>query len=153
LEKQRLTAGGSNLVHVNAENLRRRVWLAALEGAKPARRDLYATRHTFATHALASGEDPGWGGAHALVRSILMVVCPTYYRYIPDLTRKDGSLLAKRLVANRPSRSKRRSAISRHLHRPRYGAGAISPSPVISQTVWTPRTFASFTCLTCRGMV
>lgn len=104
LEKQRLIAGGSKLVfpnpsggHVNAENLRRRVWLPALEGAKLARRDLYATRHTFATHALASGEDPGWV-ARMLGHTTIQMLLTTYYRYIPNLTRKDGSLLAKRLA-------------------------------------------------------
>jgi integrase len=103
LEKQRLIAGGSKLVfpnprggHVNAENLRRRVWLPALGRAKLARRDLYATRHTFATHALASGEDPGWV-AKMLGHTTLQMLMTTYYRYIPNLTRKDGSLLAKRL--------------------------------------------------------
>jgi integrase len=103
LQKQRLLAGGSKLVfpnpggtHLNAENFRRRVWQPALDRAKLARRDLYATRHTFATHALASGEDPGWV-AKMLGHTTLQMLTTTYYRYIPNLTRKDGSLLAKRL--------------------------------------------------------
>jgi integrase len=45
---------------MNLRNLRRRVWVPALAKARLKRRDLYNTRHTFATHALASGEDPGW---------------------------------------------------------------------------------------------
>jgi integrase len=67
LEKQRMIAGGRELVfpnrfgrHMNLRNLRRRVWAPALAKAGLKRRDLYNTRHTFATHALASGEDPGW---------------------------------------------------------------------------------------------
>jgi len=67
LEAQRVVAGGSELVfpnrfgkHINLRNLRRRVWRPALAKAGLKRRDLYNTRHTFATHALASGEDPGW---------------------------------------------------------------------------------------------
>ena len=66
LERQRLIAGGGNLVfpnnqggRINVANLRRRVWYDGLADAQLKRRDLYNTRHTFATHALASGEDPG----------------------------------------------------------------------------------------------
>jgi integrase len=44
---------------MNLRNLRRRVWAPALAKAGLKCRDLDNTRHTFATHALASGEDPG----------------------------------------------------------------------------------------------
>ena len=101
LEEQRLIAGGSPLVfpnprggHVNVSNLRRRVWYTTLEAADLKRRDLYNTRHTFATHALASGEDPGWV-AKMLGHTTLLMPMTRYYRYIPNLTRQDGSLLAK----------------------------------------------------------
>ena len=111
LEAQRLIAGGSTLVfpnprggHVNVSNLRRRVWYAALEKAGLARRDLYNTRHTFATHALASGEDPGWV-AKMLGHTTLLMLLTRYYRYIPNLTRQDGSLLARQL--GRPRRAAR----------------------------------------------
>ena len=68
LEEQRLIAGGNPLVfpsrlggHIKFRNLRRRVWYPTLAKAGLRRRDLYNTRHPFATHALASGEDPGVG--------------------------------------------------------------------------------------------
>ncbi len=108
LEQQRLIAGGSELVfpnrqggHINVANLPRRVWYAALEKAGLKRRDLYNTRHTFATHALASGEDPGWV-AKMLGHTTLLMLMTRYYRYIPNLTRQDGSLLAR--VLGRESR-------------------------------------------------
>jgi integrase len=103
-EAQRLIAGGSELVfpnrfggHINLRNLRRRVWYPALARAGLGRRDLYNTRHTFATHALASGEDPGWV-AKMLGHTTLTMLVTRYYRYVPNLTRKDGSLLARRLA-------------------------------------------------------
>jgi integrase len=101
LEQQRLIAGGSALAfpnrrrgHVNVSSLRRWVWYTALQKAGLKRQDLYNTRHTFATHALASGEDPGWV-AKMLGHTTLLMLMTRYYRYIPNLTRQDGSLLAK----------------------------------------------------------
>ena len=60
------------------------------------RRDLYNTLHTFATHALASGEEPGWV-ARMLGHTTLQVIFTTYYWYLQNLVRRGGSLLAKRL--------------------------------------------------------
>ena len=73
------------------------MWYTALEKAGLKRRDLYNTRHTFATHALASGEDPGWV-AKMLGHTTLLMLMTRYYRYIPNLTRQDGSLLGKQLA-------------------------------------------------------
>lgn len=107
LEQQRLIAGGSELVfpnwrggHINVSNLRRRVWYPTLTKAALKRRDLYNTRHTFATHALASGEDPGWV-AKMLGHTTLLMLMTRYYRYVPNLTRRDGTLLAKYLGRQR----------------------------------------------------
>ena len=98
-----MIAVGSELVfpnsfgkHMNLRNLRRRVWAPALARAGLKRRDLYNTRHTFATHALASGEDPGWV-AKMLGHTTLTMLMTRYYRYVPNLTRRDGTLLARRL--------------------------------------------------------
>jgi integrase len=101
LEAQRLVAAGSELVfpnirghHISIANLRRRVWYATLVKAKLRPRDFYNTRHTFATHALAAGEDPGWV-AKMLGHTTLHMLVTRYYQYVPNLTRKDGSLLAQ----------------------------------------------------------
>ncbi len=107
LEEQRTIAGAHELVfpnsrggHININNLRRRVWYAMLEKAKLRVRDFYNTRHTFATHALASGEDPGWV-AKMLGHTTLTMLVTRYYQYVPNLTRKDGSLLARALERRR----------------------------------------------------
>ena len=76
------------------------MWYTALEKAGLKRRDLYNTRHPFATHGLASGEDPGWV-AKMLGHTTLLMLMTRYYRYIPNLTRQDGSLLARQLGRRR----------------------------------------------------
>jgi len=107
LERQRVIAGGSELVfpnrfgnHMNLRNLRRSVWVPALAKAGLKRRDLYNTRHTFATHALASGEDPGWV-AKMLGHTTLTMLMTRYYRYVPNLTRRDGTLFDRQLARRR----------------------------------------------------
>jgi integrase len=107
LETQRMVAGGSELMfpnrfgkHVNLRNLRSRVWRPALKAAGLKQRDLYSTRHTFATHALASGEDPGWV-AKMLGHTTLTMLMTRYYRYVPNLTRRDGMLFDRQLARRR----------------------------------------------------
>ena len=100
LQEQRVVSAGSDLAfpnsrgrHINMANLRRRVWSATLAKAKLRPRDFYNTRHTFATHALAAGEGPGWV-AKMLGHTTLTMLVTRYYQYVPNLTRRDGSLLA-----------------------------------------------------------
>ncbi len=107
LKAQRVVAGGSELVfpnvrgqHINVNNLRRLVWYTTLAKAKLRQRDFYNTRHTFATHALAAGEDPGWV-AKMLGRTTLTMLVTRYYQCVPNLTTKDGTLLAKWLERRR----------------------------------------------------
>jgi len=76
------------------------VWYTAFEKAGLTRRDLYNTRHTSATHAVASGEDPGWV-AKLLGPTTLLMRMTRYYRYIPNFTRQDGSHLARQLGRRR----------------------------------------------------
>jgi integrase len=128
LERQRSIAGSDELVfpnsrggYININNLRPRIWYATLKrtGLRP--RDLYNTRHTFATHALASGEDPGWV-AKMLGHTTLLMLTTRYYSYIPNLTRKDGMLLARRLE-ERPSVRKTSETPSRRARGVRKGGG------------------------------
>jgi integrase len=53
-------------------------------------RRMYETRHTFASWALAGGETPDWV-AKTLGHVDTSMVYRSYYRYIPNLTRQDGS--------------------------------------------------------------
>ena len=60
-------------------------------------RRMYETRHTFASWALAAGESPEWV-ARTLGHVNTSMVYKTYGRYIPNLTRQDGSALEGLLV-------------------------------------------------------
>ncbi len=55
-------------------------------------RRMYETRHTFAFWALSKGETPEWV-AKTLGHVDTTMVFNTYSRYIPNLTRRDGSAL------------------------------------------------------------
>src|SRR5262249_54366453 len=74
------------------------VWYPAKAGLRS--RDLYNTRHTFATPTLASGGDPGWV-AKMLGDTTLTMLVTRYYGYVPNLVRQDGALLAAQLDRRR----------------------------------------------------
>lgn len=52
------------------------------------------TRHTFATLALSAGEAIGWVSKQMGHRNTKMTI-ERYYRFIPNLTRQDGSAFDK----------------------------------------------------------
>ena len=62
-------------------------------------RRMYETRHTFASWALAAGETPEWV-ARTLGHVDTSMVYQTYGRFIPNLTRKDGSAFEQQLDNN-----------------------------------------------------
>jgi integrase len=66
------------------------IWTRALQNAGLSHRRMYETRHTFASWALAAGESPEWV-ARTLGHVNTAMVYRTYGRYIPNLTRQDGS--------------------------------------------------------------
>ena len=53
-------------------------------------RNPYQTRHTFATLLLAAGESPEWI-AQQMGHSTTTMLFRVYSRYVPNLTRQDGS--------------------------------------------------------------
>jgi hypothetical protein len=61
------------------------------------RRNLYQTRHTFASNALAAGEALSWVAA-MLGHTTPEMLFQVYTRYIPNRTRRDGSALAGRMA-------------------------------------------------------
>ena len=81
---------------VDLSALRQRVWDPTLTRAGLRRRNLYQTRHSFASNALAAGENPAWV-QRQLGHTTPAMLFKTYAKYIPSLTRKDGSALAARL--------------------------------------------------------
>ena len=68
----------------------REVWARVIKKAGISHRRLYETRHTFASWALQAGESPEWV-AKTLGHTNVAMLFEVYSRYIPNLTRRDGS--------------------------------------------------------------
>ncbi len=75
----------------------REVWTRVLKKTDIRYRRMYETRHTFASWALAAGETPEWV-ARTLGHVDTSMVYRTYGRYIPNLTRQDGSAFEKQYL-------------------------------------------------------
>ena len=70
----------------------RELWGRTVRRSQLPYRRMYETRHTFASWALAAGESPEWV-ARTLGHVSTSMIYKTYGRYIPNLTRQDGSAL------------------------------------------------------------
>jgi len=68
----------------------RHVWYPTLALCFLEKRNPYQTRHTAATLWLAAGESPEWI-AHQMGHSSTTMLFRVYSRYVPNLTRQDGS--------------------------------------------------------------
>ena len=88
---------------LNLANIRHRVWYPTLQRAGIVARDLYTTRHTFVTTALAAGEQPAWVAA-VLGHTTARMIMERYYRYVPNLTRQDGKALDRYLRSGEENR-------------------------------------------------
>lgn len=100
------TGGKFDYVFVNGvghpleyNNVSRRVWHPLLRFLELPRRKAYQTRHTAATLWLASGENPEWI-AKQMGHTTTEMLFRVYSRYVPNLTRKDGSAFEQLLAAN-----------------------------------------------------
>jgi integrase len=78
---------GSPLEHNNVTN---RVWYPLLRLLNLPKRRPYQTRHTAATLWLAAGENPEWI-ARQMGHTTTEMLFRVYSRYVPNLTRQDGS--------------------------------------------------------------
>lgn len=107
LERQARITGGRfvyvfctrNGQPISTENFTKRVWYPLLRYLGLPLRRPYQTRHTAATLWLASGENPEWV-ARQLGHTTTEMLFRTYSRYIPNVTRRDGSAF-ERLVTTR----------------------------------------------------
>mgnify|MGYP000157883409 CR=1 FL=1 len=81
------------------KNFSDRVWYPLLRHLGLERRRPYQMRHTAATLWLASGEAPEWI-ARQLGHASTEMLFRVYSRYVPNLTRRDGSAI-DRLLASR----------------------------------------------------
>jgi integrase len=104
--QQAITGKASDYVFCNLlgqpldnTNFTKRVWYPLLRHLGYEARRPYQTRHTAATLWLASGEAPEWI-ARQLGHTSTEMLFTTYSRYVPNLTRQDGSAM-ERLLASR----------------------------------------------------
>jgi integrase len=70
------------------------IWYPLLKRLNLSKRRPYETRHTAATLWLAAGENPEWI-ARQLGHSNTQILFDTYSRFVPNLTRMDGSAANK----------------------------------------------------------
>ncbi len=97
LLEQRQVTGRWDFVFCNSvgkplchRNVTKRVWYPLLRHLGLRKRPPYQTRHTAATLWLASGENPEWV-ARQLGHTTTEMLFRRYSRFIPNLTRQDGS--------------------------------------------------------------
>ncbi len=94
---------------VDAHNFTQRVWDPLLRYLAIKRRRPYECRHTAATLWLAAGENPEWI-ARQLGHTSTEMLFRVYSRYVPNLTRNDGSamdrMLRSRITINEQTNSR-----------------------------------------------
>ena len=102
---ERISGSRSDYVFCNAQgepicldNFSTRVWHPLLQHLELEARRPYQTRHTAATIWLAAGENAEWI-ARQLGHTSVEMLFKTYSRYIPNLTRNDGSAVEGLLSA------------------------------------------------------
>lgn len=98
------TSSKGGPLHIN--NVTDRFWAPLLARLGIPYRRLYQTRHTCATFWLAAGEVPEWI-ARQLGHASTALLFSTYSRYVPNLTRTDGSAMERLLAQAGPALPKR----------------------------------------------
>jgi integrase len=104
LKAQQLVTGKNEYVFCNGagnpldhHNVTKRVWTPTLKLLGLTHRRAYETRHTAATLWLAAGENPEWI-ARQLGHSSTKMLFERYSRFVPNVTRQDGSAFEALLV-------------------------------------------------------
>lgn len=106
LQRQKESTGQYEYVFCNRNgkpleqnNVCKRVWHPLLQHLGLRKRRPYQTRHTAATLWLASGESPEWI-ARQMGHTTTEMLFRVYSRYVPNLTRQDGSAFERLLATN-----------------------------------------------------
>lgn len=106
-DQKSVTYGKSEFVFCNSQgnpleyrNVNRRIWKPTLALLGLKHRRAYQTRHTAATLWLAAGENPEWI-ARQMGHSSTEMLFRVYSRYVPDITRQDGSAIDTLLLASK----------------------------------------------------
>lgn len=104
LTEQKKTTGKKDFVFctrtggpLNHNNVTKRVWYPLLRHLGLRKRRPYQTRHTAATLWLAAGENPEWI-ARQMGHTTTEMLFRVYSRYVPNLTRRDGSAFERLLI-------------------------------------------------------
>jgi len=104
LMDQRKSTGSQSFVFcsrtggpLNHSNVTKRIWYPLLRHLGLRKRRPYQTRHTAATLWLASGESPEWI-ARQMGHTTTEMLFRVYSRYVPNLTRQDGSAFERLLI-------------------------------------------------------
>lgn len=84
---------------LNHNNVTKRIWYPTLKYLGLKKRRPYQTRHTMATLWLAAGENPEWI-AKQMGHTSTEMLFTVYSRFVPNLTRRDGSAF-ENLLATR----------------------------------------------------
>ena len=87
-----------NGLPLDRRNIMNRVWYPTLRRLGLKKRKPYQTRHTTATLWLAAGENPEWI-ARQMGHSTTRMLFTVYSRYVPNLTRMDGSAFERLLIS------------------------------------------------------
>jgi len=82
---------------LNHNNVTKRIWYPLLRHLELRKRRPYQTRHTAATLWLAAGENPEWI-ARQMGHTTTEMLFRVYSRYVPNLTRRDGSAFERLLI-------------------------------------------------------
>jgi integrase len=103
--RQKAKTGNGKWVFVNCSgnpldhrNVTKRIWYPLLKKCGLSERRPYQTRHTAATLWLAAGESPEWI-ARQMGHTTAKMLFQVYSRYVPNLTRQDGSAFESLLNA------------------------------------------------------
>ncbi|MDD5758931.1 MAG: site-specific integrase [Desulfobulbaceae bacterium] len=106
LQLQFKATGGDDFVFcsrngapLRQENVTKRIWYPLLRHLGLRERRPYQTRHTAATLWLASGESPEWI-ATQMGHTTTTMLFRVYSRFVPNLTRRDGSAFERLLKQN-----------------------------------------------------
>lgn len=104
LKDQQKATGKNTFVFCNREgnplnhnNVTKRIWYPLLRYLGLRQRRPYQTRHTAATLWLAAGENPEWI-ARQMGHTTTEMLFRVYSRYVPNLTRRDGSAFERLLI-------------------------------------------------------
>lgn len=114
------------------KNFTDRVWYPLLRHIGLERRRPYQMRHTAATLWLASGESPEWI-AKQLGHGSTEMLFRVYSRYVPNITRQDGSAIDRLLSSRFASGEINANSPSLRLSAPAHGHSNASGTPSASE--------------------